>query len=491
MAAKGKKKKSNALFLLFGCIILCAAGYAALLVRDAKKEQETDAEETEEITLLSLEEDTLTSMAFKNSYGSMKLVRKKDTWLYADDKKFPVDQENAEDMESELLDVQAIREIVSNLENLEEYGLENPVMTITCATKTEEYTLYLGDESPSDDGGYYCYLDGKESVYEVDSSLLDTFDYSRQQMMELEDTPDIISSQVTKLSVKHIGEFDFTAVNKAMGDSSGWTIREPYETNVVGDESNLTTFFSSYGTMSYKGAVEYDCQDFSQYGLDASRPTTADIEISYYELVDVESDSDEEEETVQERVDHKAKILIGDQNEDGLYYVRVNNSSYVYLMSEDAVDDLLPDDAYTYVESTVSRISVDNMTKIIFTVGDKEYKITSKEKITTNDDGEEETETDYFLNKKAITISDFNAITTTWSTLETAKELKAEQKLQIDETAVVLTANLGSRKNRQTVSFLSFDKSYYAVKDGDALLFFIDKRDVDAFIEKLEQYAKA
>ena len=69
-------------------------------------------------------------------------------------------------------------------------------------------------------------------------------------------------------------------------------------------------------------------------------------------------------------------------------------------MDEESVDKLLPDKAYLYVEKTISRISVDNMTKMTFTVDGKDYIITRKEKTTVNDDGEEETQTDHFFNNK-------------------------------------------------------------------------------------------
>lgn len=495
MASKSRKKKRNSLLILFGCILLCAGGYAALSVYDAKKEKaEEEAEKTEEITLLSVEEDRISEIAFENAHGSMKLVQKDESWVYEDDKKFPLNQDNAEEMAEQIADLKAIREISGEPEDLGEYGLQKPSITVACTAEDGEHILYIGDESPSEDGGYYCYLEGETAVYEIDSDVFTAFNYSIQQMMTLEDAPEITASQITKLSVIQPSEFDFTAVNKAMGDSSGWTIKEPYETPVVGNESALTTFLGNYESISYEGAVEYNCQNFEAYGLEEKNPGTAAIEVSYYELVeaeDTEETEESEEEEKKERVDHKAKLIIGNQKEDGEYYVRVNDSSYVYLMDEESVNKLLPDKAYTYVEATISRISVDNMTKIEFTADGKTYKLTKKEKTTTNEDGEEETETDYFFNNKTMDISAFNAITTTWSTLVTAKEMTKKQRAQVDESKVVLTADLGSRGIGQKVSFFQFDKSYYAVKDGDTMLFLADKRYVDAFVEKLEAQEKA
>lgn len=493
MASKSGKKKRNSLLVLFACIVLCAGGYAMLSVYDAKKEKAEDQADTgKEISLFSAEKDSIIRMEFQNASGSMELLQKGGEWICKEDKKFPLNQDYADDMANELAGLAALRQIAENAEDLSEYGLDDPQMKVVFTSSDGENTLYLGDESPSSDGGNYAYLNGETTVYEIDSDVFTAFNYSKSQMMELEDAPEITASQVTKLEIKHSSGFDFTAVNEPIGDSSSWSIQAPYENPVVGDESGLTTFLGNYESISYEGAVEYSCKDFLKYGLDAKNPATALINVDYYELEESE-DSDgsdgedtEDQETTQERIDHQAEIIVGKQSEDGAYYVRVNGSSYVYLMGEDDVDNLLPDDAYAYVEPTISRISVDNMTKILYSANGVEYKITSKEKTTMNDDGEEETETDYFFNNKTMDISAFNAITITWSTLETSREMTAEEREQIDEADIVLTADIASRGNAQKVDFIRFNKSYYAVKDGENLLFLADKRDVDAFIEKLE-----
>lgn len=131
MASKSKKKKRRSLLILSGCIILFAGGYAALAVRDAKKQKaEEEAQKEEEITLLSMEEDELTGIEFENSYGSMKLVQKGGRWIYEKDKKFPLNQDNAENMAGEVSDLQAVREIVKEPEDLGEYGLSEPAIKV-------------------------------------------------------------------------------------------------------------------------------------------------------------------------------------------------------------------------------------------------------------------------------------------------------------------------------------------------------------------------
>lgn len=529
MASKGRKKKRNVLLILFACILVCAGGYGLLSLYDAKQEKEEENGETEEMKLLSMKSDSISKIEFENSFGSMKLCREDGTWFWENDRKFPLNQDYAEDMADTVSDLEALRLIVKEPENLEDFGLKDPEITINFHGSQGEAALYLGDKSPSADNGYYCRLNDEQTIYEVDASVFTAFNYSNSQMMVLEDVPEITATQVTKLDIKNPKEFDFTAVNKAIGDSSSWSIRAPYSNAVVGDESEISTFLGNYETFSYDGAVEYNCKDISKYGLKEKNPATALIKLDYYELVDIEDsgssdnsegaegennkennkenneenneeNNKEQQETKQERVDYQAKIVIGNQNEDGDYYVRVNDSGYVYLMDEEGVDKLIPDKAYSYVEKTISRVSVDNMTKMIFTAGEKDYTITRKEKTSVNEDGEEETETDHFFNNKTMEASEFNALTVSWSTLETAKEMTEKQKQQAEQNIkqnaeknteknageTVLTVEIKGTGIEQTVKFFAFDKSYYAVKDGESMFFLADKRDVDAFIQKLE-----
>lgn len=496
MSSKNKKKKRNSLLILFVCMLVCAGGYSLLSVYDTKKEQaEEDTEQAEEIALLSVEEGTVSNVKFHNSFGSMEFLKNGEEWICKEDKKFPLNQKYVNDMEDVITDLTAIRQIAEEAEDMAEYGLESPEIEAVFTAADGKNTLYLGDKSPSSDSGYYCRLNDEKAVYEVESSVFTAFNYSREQMMVLEDSPEIKSGQITKLDIKNPKEFDFIAVNKAMGDYSSWTVRAPYDTSVVGNESNLTTFFENYESLSYGGAKEYNCKNFSKYGLDEKNPETALILIDYYELIDIEkenSDSEEEDskEVSQEKVDHQAKFVIGSRDEDGNYYVRVNDSSYVYLMDEDDIDNMIPDSSYLYVEPTISKISAENITKAAFTTGDGEYQITKESRIVKNDDEEEETKTDYFFHNKSMEPADFNTIITSWTALKSSKDIEAKEKKKVDKEEVILTAKIEDDSGSQTIEFLRFDKSYYAIKE-ESILFLADKRDVDGFINKLaEQAAK-
>jgi len=503
MASTGKKKKRNSLLFLAGCIVLFGAAYVGASVYQKKQEEAEEAANTEqEIELLNIDADSLTEISFENSYGAVHLVQEGGKWKYADDKRFPLKQESAKAMAEIASGLNALRVIVEEPEDLTEYGLEEPGLTVEFCSTSGKKTLYLGDQSPSSDSGYYCLSDGAE-VYEVSSDVYSAFDYSLSELMTLEEAPTITSSQITELTIEETGKKPFHAVPSNISDSSTWGIREPYETEVPGDDSGISTFLGSYESIGYEGAVEYNCRDFTKYGLNKKKPAIASIRAEYYEMVEEEAEvsensgedsseeqKDSEEETTQVRVDHELNILVGNQDEDGNFYIRVNGSPYVYLMSESDVDSLIPDDAYTYINKTVAKVSMGSVKSLKATVGEKEYNLYSREKTTVNDDGEEETETEYFSGKKKIDIDDYNAVGAEWNLITIAKEVPEKKRKSLNQERVVMTVSVEGTGIKQEVSFLEYDKSYYAVLEEDCAQFLVDKRTVDAMIEKLGTVAE-
>lgn len=121
--------------------------------------------------MLSIKEDSISRMEFKNSFGTVKLQKKENEWFLEEDRKFPLNQEYVEDMEETVLDLAALRLVTEEPEDMGEFGLEEPKITANVISSGKETVLYLGDESPSDDQGYYCRLDDDKTIYEVDADV--------------------------------------------------------------------------------------------------------------------------------------------------------------------------------------------------------------------------------------------------------------------------------------------------------------------------------
>jgi len=495
MASSGKKKQRRTLLVLTGCIIVFAGAYAGISVYQNKQEAAKEAEnQTEKIHLFDIGKDDLTEISYQREGNEISLIKKKGNWLYKEDESFPLVQDTAGNMAKVASGLSALRLIADDPDDMAEYGLDDPAIVITFRSKDQNYTLSLGDQSPSSDSGYYCRVDDETKVYEIASDVYSNFDYALSKLMKLEDAPVIVANQITELDIKKTKKDRFHVMLSNISDSSSWGIKKPYAMEVPGDNSELSTFLSSYESIAYEGAVEYNCKDFSKYGLLEKKPGTASVMMKYYELKEEETqeddsnkDSDKEDEKTKVQIDHRLNLLIGDQDKNGNYYVRVNGSSYVYLMTKDAVEKLLPDDTYTYINKTIAKVSMGNLETLTAVAGDRKYEMYSKEKTVKNDDEEEETQTDYFFNKKTMTLEDFNAVGATWNLIETAKEIPKKDKKSLNLKDIVLTVHVKGGRLEQEVSFVTFDQNYCAVLENGSVEFLTDKRAVDKLINKLAE----
>ena len=99
-----------------------------------------------------------------------------------------------------------------------------------------------------------------------------------------------------------------------------WQLTTP-EGTFDGDSDAVTSALGKYNSYSVKSVVEYNCADFSRYGLE--EPATV-VTVRYTE------EEETEEATVKTLV-----FEFGNKNEEESgTYVRINGSPYVYTMTE-------------------------------------------------------------------------------------------------------------------------------------------------------------
>lgn len=79
---------------------------------------------------------------------------------------------------------------------MEDYGFTQNGDTITASTNTitivdannKTHILYIGDANPYDSTKYYMMVEGDENVYVVDSSVVDAFSKSLEDLEKEEET---------------------------------------------------------------------------------------------------------------------------------------------------------------------------------------------------------------------------------------------------------------------------------------------------------------
>ncbi|MFA9463340.1 MAG: DUF4340 domain-containing protein [Velocimicrobium sp.] len=481
-----RKRKQTVVLasLLIFMAVLVVAYFAMAKVAKNKAEDEN---EDDAIELYSLDTDTATKLVITNENGSISFVKKDGTWCLESDKEFPLDETNVSTMLFTLKTIKASRSVVEDAEDLSEYGLDQPKITISIELKGGiSAKVELGNEVPIQ-GGYYGLVDGENHVYVMDESYYTDFSYKLSDLMLSQKAPSIDAEKITDLKTE---DGKGTSFEATLNTDTTWSIIGPYKDIVRGDASKLQELFGNYSSLTFGDCVAYDCKDASTYGISKD---SAHIDINYYEEVEVKKDdtststatdasTNDTKQTTTENQPREYQLLIGTNDGNGNYYVQQKGTNYIYRMDETAVEDLLNVDAFDYVYNYMVSDTVDTIDKITIDTNNTITKLSLKETTTTDKDGKKNTEYVCKRNKKTI---DYDKFSDAYSGLR-AIAFKGEidkEKIKGDDVYATLTIH-GSSADK-TIQFQEYDdNNYYRVSIDGEKYFLVEIKEVQSMINK-------
>ena len=174
-------KRYKRLYVVLAVLLAACIATFALSRYKAQKEQiQTSGE-----TILSISADEVESLSW--DYDGQTLSFHRDgAWSYDDDATFPVDAEQM-DLLLEPFAAFGAAFIIEDVDDLGQYGLDNPVCTIRITAGGETHTIQLGDYSKMDAQRYVSIGDG--NVYLAAHDPLDEFDVTLDELIDQDDIP--------------------------------------------------------------------------------------------------------------------------------------------------------------------------------------------------------------------------------------------------------------------------------------------------------------
>lgn len=164
-----KKKKGITLLILFLLMAVLIAAYFLLAKGNKEKEAKENAGDIE-IMLSSVQSDDITRIDYSNEFGSVTL-EKEDKWVNKESK----EEADVSSILIEISEIRASQLVTENPDDLGDYGLDKPAITVNASLKDGSYvSIGLGD-AVTGGAGYYACLTGEEKVYVVASSLYQCF----------------------------------------------------------------------------------------------------------------------------------------------------------------------------------------------------------------------------------------------------------------------------------------------------------------------------
>ena len=194
-------------------------------------------------------------------------------------------------MTSAVSDISA-EKVIEEASDLAEYGLDEPVCSIT-VTAEAETTIDIGDETSLDGLRYVSIGDG--NVYLVSSDLLTNFSYGLYDLVAKETLPDM--SELVSFSVERAS--GTLVIDYLEGSDLAYTDRYTYFAEdgdgwLSLDSELAENFVSQITGLTWGDCVDYkaDLKTLGNYGLDSPAVT---VTVNYIETTEVETNETDED----------------------------------------------------------------------------------------------------------------------------------------------------------------------------------------------------
>ena len=371
-----KKKKLIGLLTALVVLILLTAAYFCLKNYNKEQEAESETEDTS-VAVTSIEETDITGLTYILDNERLEFKKENDSWHYTQDENFPVDQDKMKTLLGNFKEIKAVRDL-GQLENLEDYGLKEPLNTVTVTSNNGvETVFYIGSENETT-GDYYMYMNNPEHIYTVSNTFANAFNGKLYDLIVDSSFPSITSNSIIKAVVQQ--QDNQLTLESSRDDTATWSVTDSKNEKKEADGTKSNQLLSNVTSLNFADYIDYNCKDLEQYGLkDPSAVITLDytvtsevpvesdgteagtekagvsetsetadeqnasegaaLETDITETADGQTEESESETESTKLVTEEKQIVlqIGNQTEDGDYYVKTSDNNEVHTMSADAL----------------------------------------------------------------------------------------------------------------------------------------------------------
>lgn len=478
-----KKKKKNLITLLAmtAALVILVVGYMAAS-RWKEKEEEKENIEEPEIVLYSLESDAVLALNLRSGDYEVTLRRDENAWEVAEDNEFPLDSSAVEKMLDSIAEFQAKRLVQKQVENLSEYGLDAPDVSVGIQKADGvEDVICIGDKSGIG-GGYYACLKGSQDVYLISEQVQEVFGIKEENLVLLDTVP-VFSADTAnglKVSGERFPEFtiaesddkrDLTAMALYLLYLYG-TYREP----VLVDIQNFSEIMKNYTSMDLGSFVSYHAEDKEKYGL--KNPKDA-LTVWYKN----------------EEVQQEFTVYFGSMDlEETGYYVNLEGSNQIFLMEKESAEALLSLDTFQAVNKYTQMVNIKIVGGLEITYDNKTNFIGIVHKEETSDSEQSDTTEHFFVNGRELDTEEGEVIRDLYQELIGMKITRplSEDEVVMEDAALELQFFEDEEKQTllHSIRYLALagNSQEFAVEINGTSLFAADAETVDTAKKRLEEY---
>lgn len=480
--SRRKRKNKITMISLLVALVLLSGFYIWYLNRDAFRSNDTetnlDADPDDTGIIATMDTELIDRILFRNESTEMTLVLEEDRWVSVDDKLRPIRQYNVQNMIRLVSEIKPTRTVDVNPEDIEQYGLISPYAYIEASQSDgKKLALSIGNRL-ADRQGYYAKLDGNDAIYILPLVYGNDLSHSDISMTDIEHGPNIPTSDIYHIEVLKEEGKNFELIYDP--DSQyidmplvSWAIIKPYEETYGADTTKVTEILPSFSSFRFDSCIEYKTDDVGKYGLEEPR---ASILVEYNE-------NNPGDGIIQKSF----KLHVGDQDENGDYYVMKDGDSAVYIMKGFNVENMISIDAFNVLNTFISLHNISSVDKVDINIEENSYTMEIKRDVITNDKGEEETESTYYFDGIVTREKDFKELyqLLVGATIDT--ELNEEQEVGNHEPILTISYSITGSDQPITTKYYPYDDVFYLIDKGSPIRFVADRRKIDKIINAIKE----
>lgn len=169
------KKKKTQLIILCMIFVIVVIAFAALKIYQKNVPEEVE-EETITYQILNADSSLVTEVGIITEEGTTNLIKENGSWKCLEDESVELDDSSVESFLEDICQLTSDTRI-DNAEDMSQYGLDEPTISVTIQWDSNMYTIKLGDYN-SMISSYYISVNDENTVYTADSSVYYTLNKS-------------------------------------------------------------------------------------------------------------------------------------------------------------------------------------------------------------------------------------------------------------------------------------------------------------------------
>jgi len=370
-------KRYKRLLILLGVLVLTCTATLIVTHRQTKQEK---IQTTGEIILWIAPEE-VQSLSWQ--YGDTQLAFHKDgSWYWDGDEAFPVDEDKLKELLSVFEEFGASF-VIEDVEDYDQYGLEDPTCVIRLATENDSYEIKLGAYSTMDSERYVSFGDG--NVYLVKHDPFEDYEITLEDTIRHDETPSLQKVRALRFS----GGESYT-VDYEEDSTATYCENDLYYTERDGvtrplDTYRVEDYYGAISLLELKNYVSYNATEaeLEEYGLKDPELT---VSIDY-----LQTGENSKEESLgtftlsigrnrAELAEQQAAEAKGEEYTGTVTaYARVGASQIIYEISESDYKTLRAAGYDDLRHRELLTADFNDVTAFTVTLEDSEYTITAQE----------------------------------------------------------------------------------------------------------------